>query len=108
MSIDNVKRQIEGYKRDIDREKSRIADSRDDMAKIRIRKSKDADHYSRRLKSASSIANKHSLRAQKKRDWERYARDIEREKDEIAKTRDKIKNIREKIKRSRERIKRLR
>ena len=42
MSIDSVKRQIEGYKRDIDREKSRIADSRDDMAKIRIRKSRDA------------------------------------------------------------------
>ena len=56
MSIDSVKRQIEGYKRDIDREKSRIADSRDDMAKIRIRKSRDADHYSRRLKSASSTA----------------------------------------------------
>ena len=90
MSIDSIKRQIEGYKRDIDREKSRIADSRDDMAKIRIRKSRDADHYSRRLKSASSTANKHSIRAQKKRDWERYAREIDREKDKIAKKRDKI------------------
>ena len=108
MSIDSVKRQIEGYKRDIDREKSIIADSRDDMAKIRIRKSRDAEHYSRRFKSATSTANKHSIRAQKKRDWERYAREIDREKDKIAKTREKIKDIREKIKRCRELIKRLR
>ena len=63
MSIDSVKRQIEGYKRDIDREKSRIADSRDDMAKIRIRKSRDAETYSRRLTNANFTAQKHSIRA---------------------------------------------
>ena len=108
MSIDNAKRQIEGFKRDIDREKSRIADSRDEMAKIRVRKSRDSDHYSRRLKSAFSTANRHSIRAQKKRDWESYARKIDREKEKITKNREKIKDIREKIKRSRERIKRLR
>lgn len=108
MSIDSVKLQIEAYKRDIDREKSRITDYRGDMAKIRIRKSRDADHYSRRLKSASSTAIKHSIRAQKKRDWERYSREIERERDKIARSREKIKDIREKIKRCRERIKRLR
>ena len=38
MSIDSVKRQIEGYKRDIDREKSRIADYKDEMAKTEFEK----------------------------------------------------------------------
>lgn len=84
MSIDSIKRQIEGYKRDIDRQKSTIADCREDMANIRIRKSRDADSYTRRLKSASSVANKHSIRAQKKRDWESYARKLDSEKDKIA------------------------
>ena len=32
--------------------------------------------YSRRLKTASQQLNKHSIRAQKKRDWERYSREI--------------------------------
>lgn len=108
MSIDSIKRQIEGYKRDIDRQKSTIADCREDMANIRIRKSRDADSYTRRLKSASSVANKHSIRAQKKRDWEGYARKLDNEKDKIAKCRDRIKGYREDISRCRERIKRLR
>ena len=38
MSIDSIKRQIEGYKRDIDREKSRITDYKDDMTKFESRK----------------------------------------------------------------------
>ena len=107
MSIDSVKRQIEGYKRDIDREKSRIADSRDDMAKIRIRKSRDAETYSRRLTNANSTAQKHSIRAQKKREWDRYSRDLQRERDKISKCREKSKDYREDIKCCRERIKRL-
>ena len=55
MSIDSEKRQIEGYKRDIDREKSRIRDYKDEMSKIRIRKSRDSDHYSFALHKASLL-----------------------------------------------------
>jgi len=108
MSIDSIKRQIEGYKRDIDRQKSKIADCKESISKIRIRKSRDTDHYSRKLKSASSTANRHSIRAQKKRDWEQYARAIDREKNEIASCRGRIKDYNENIKRCRERIKRMR
>ena len=37
------------------------------MTKIRIKKSRDSDRYSHRLKSSTSTANKHSIRAEKER-----------------------------------------
>ena len=76
MSVDSIKRDIERYKREIDSQKVKVSKCREKMAKIRIRKSKDAIRYKNRLKSAASTASRHTIRSQKKRDWDGYARDL--------------------------------
>ena len=57
---------------------------------------------------ASSTANRHNIRAQKKGIGNLSLEDIEREKDKIEYSRKRISDYREDIKRCRERIKRLR
>ena len=108
MSIDGIKSTIERINRDIERQKAKIADCREDIAKTRVRKSRESERYTRRLKAASSTASRHNIRSQKKRDWESFARDIDRQKSKIETCRSRIKGYRDDIKRNRERIKRLR
>ena len=80
MSKESIKRQIEGYKRDIDRQKSSITNCREDMAKIRIRKSRDAETYSRRLTTANSQL-KNIVYVLKKREIGIVTREIFKEKE---------------------------
>ena len=46
------------------------------MSQIKIQKSRDTVSYARKLKAASSTATRHTIRAQKKRDWESYSRNV--------------------------------
>lgn len=107
MSVDLLRKEIERHGRNIEAIKIKIANCKEEISKIRIKKSRSSDNYSNRLKSASSASNKDSIRKQKQRDWERYANLIESEKGKILKYKDKIQFFRERIKNCRERIKRL-
>ena len=66
MSVESIKREIERTKRDIDAQKVKITNYREEMSQIKIRKSRDTVSYARKLKAASSTATRHSIRAQKK------------------------------------------
>ena len=45
MSKEYYRSQIESYKRDIEREKAKIADCREEIAKVKIRKSRETENY---------------------------------------------------------------
>ncbi len=106
MSKAYYRSQIEGYKRDIEREKAKIADCREEIAKVKIRKSRETENYARQLKYANSSSQKHNIRAAKARQWESFAREIDREKDKIESCKNNIERYRDSISRSRESLKR--
>lgn len=107
MSKESIHRRIEGFKRDIERQKAIQSSYREDISKIRIRKSREAVRYSTRMKNTSSTASRHTIRSQKKREWESFARQIDREKEKIQNSKDKVNDYKVQIKRCRDQIKRL-
>ena len=106
MSKAYYKSQIEGYKRDIEREKSKIAGFKEDIAKVKIRKSRETETYASRLRNASTSAAKHNIRSSKARQWESFAREIDRYKDRIESCKKDIARHRDAISRARESMKR--
>lgn len=108
MSKEYYRSQIESYKRDVEREKAKIADCREEIAKVKIRKSRESENYARQIKYASTSSQKHSIRASKARQWESFAREIDREKDKIESCKKNIERYRDSIARNRESMKRAR
>lgn len=108
MTKSYYRNRIESVKRDIEREKSKISGYREDIAKIRIKKSRSTESYRNRIKAASTTSRKQAIRAQKSREWESIAKKIEGIKNNIDRSRKRISNFRDTIKRHRESMKRAR
>jgi|LauGreDrversion4_2_1035121.scaffolds.fasta_scaffold36420_2 hypothetical protein len=108
MSKEFYRSQIEIYKRFIESGKAKIADCREEIAEVKIRKRRETEDYARQLKDANSSAQKQNIRASKARQWESFAREIDREKDKIESYKKDIERYRDLIASSRESLKRAR
>ena len=81
MGRNYINHHIERIQRAIETEKSKIAESREDIISTRNRKKSRAESYSYLIKSTASRGTKENLRRSKADEWKEFSRIIDREKE---------------------------
>ena len=105
MGRNYINHHIERIQRAIETEKSKIAESRENIISTRNRKKSRAESYSYLIKSTASRGTKENLRRSKADEWKEFSRIIDREKEKMASSRERISEYREELKRERDKLK---